>query len=155
MGEKTSGIKIITDNRKARFQYEILDTYEAGISLSGTEVKSIREGRVNIRDAYGLVRGGEVWLLNAHISPYQASGQYFNHDPKRTRKLLLKRREINKLVGKLEQQGLTLVPLKMYFKRGWIKVSLGLGKGKKLYDKRETLKARQSKRDIERALKQF
>ncbi|MFP4007507.1 MAG: SsrA-binding protein SmpB [Spirulinaceae cyanobacterium] len=155
MGEKTSGIKIITDNRKARFQYEILDTYEAGISLSGTEVKSIREGRVNIRDAYGLVRGGEVWLLNAHISPYQASGQYFNHDPKRTRKLLLKRREINKLVGKLEQQGLTLVPLKMYFKRGWIKVSLGLGKGKKLYDKRETLKARQSKRDIERALKQY
>jgi SsrA-binding protein len=155
MGEKNSGIKIITDNRKARFQYEILDTYEAGISLTGTEVKSIREGRVNIRDAYGLIRGGEVWLLNAHISPYQASGQYFNHDPKRTRKLLLKRREISKLVGKLEQQGLTLVPLKMYFKRGWIKVSLGLGKGKKLYDKRETLKARQSKRDIERALKQF
>lgn len=155
MGEKNSGIKIITDNRKARFQYEILDTYEAGISLTGTEVKSIREGRVNIRDAYGLVRGGEVWLLNAHISPYQASGQYFNHDPRRTRKLLLKRREINKLVGKLEQQGLTLVPLKMYFKRGWVKVSLGLGKGKKLYDKRETLKARQTKRDIERALKQY
>lgn len=155
MGEKNSGIKIITDNRKARFQYEILETYEAGITLAGTEVKSIREGRVNLQDAYGLVRGGEVWLLNAHISPYQASGQYFNHDPKRTRKLLLKRREINKLVGKLEQQGLTLVPLKMYFKRGWVKVSLGLGKGKKLYDKRETLKARQTKRDIERALKQY
>lgn len=155
MGEKNSGIKIITDNRKARFQYEILETYEAGISLTGTEVKSIRAGRVNIRDSYGLVRGGEVWLLNANISPYQASGQFFNHEPTRTRKLLLKRREINKLVGKLEQKGLTLVPLKMYFKRGLVKVSLGLGKGKKLYDKRETLKARQAKRDIERALKQY
>ncbi|MEC4805402.1 MAG: SsrA-binding protein SmpB [Jaaginema sp. PMC 1079.18] len=155
MGEKNSGIKIIADNRKARFQYEILETYEAGISLTGTEVKSIRAGRINLQDAYGLIRGGEVWLLNAHISPYQASGQFFNHDPKRTRKLLLKRREISKLVGKLEQKGLTLVPLKMYFKGGWVKVSLGLGKGKKLYDKRETLKARQTKRDIERALKQY
>jgi SsrA-binding protein len=155
MGEKNSGTKIITDNRKARFQYEILETYEAGISLTGTEVKSIRAGRVNLQDAYAIVRGGEVWLLNGHISPYQASGQYFNHDPRRTRKLLLKRREISKLVGKLEQQGLTLVPLKMYFKRGWVKVSLGLGKGKKLYDKRETLKARATKREVERALKRY
>ncbi|MDY7016155.1 MAG: SsrA-binding protein SmpB [Cyanobacteriota bacterium] len=155
MGEKNESIKIISDNRQARYLYEILETYEAGISLSGTEVKSIRAGRVNLRDAYGLIRNGEAWLLNAHISPYQASGEYFNHDPRRTRKLLLKRKEINKLVGKLEQQGLTLVPLKMYFKRGWVKVSLGLGRGKKLHDKREAIKERQDKRDMQRALKQY
>jgi len=155
MGEKNEGIKIISDNRQARYLYEILETYEAGIALVGTEVKSIRAGRVNLRDGYGIVRDGEVLLLNAHISPYQASGQYFNHDPRRTRKLLLKRKEINKLIGKLEQKGLTLVPLKMYFKRGWVKVSLGLGKGKKLHDKRETIKARQAKREIQRAMKQY
>jgi SsrA-binding protein len=155
MGEKNESIKIISDNRQARYLYEILETYEAGISLSGTEVKSIRAGRVNLRDAYGLIRNGEAWLLNAHISPYQASGEYFNHDPRRTRKLLLKRKEINKLVGKLEQQGLTLVPLKMYFKHGWVKVSLGLGRGKKLHDKREAVKERQDKREMQRALKQY
>ncbi|MDY6785072.1 MAG: SsrA-binding protein SmpB [Cyanobacteriota bacterium] len=155
MGEKNGSIKIISDNRQARYLYEILETYEAGISLSGSEVKSIRAGRVNLRDAYGLIRNGEAWLLNAHISPYQASSQYFNHEPRRTRKLLLKRKEISKLVGKLEQQGLTLVPLKMYFKRGWVKLSLGLGRGKKLHDKREAVRERQDKREMQRALKQY
>ncbi|WP_072620459.1 SsrA-binding protein SmpB [Spirulina major] len=152
---QSEGIKIITDNRKARFLYEILETYEAGIALVGTEVKSIRAGRVNIRDGYGLMRNGEAWLLNVHISPYDASAAYFNHDPRRSRKLLLKKQEINKLVGKLEQQGLTLVPLKLYFKRGKVKVALGLGRGKKLHDKRETVKKRQDDRDIRRTLKQF
>ena len=152
---KEAGFKVISDNRQARYLYEILETFEAGIELVGTEVKSIRAGKVNLRDGYGLIRNGEALLINVHISPYQASGQYFNHDPRRTRKLLLHRREISKLVGKLEQQGLTLVPLKMYFKGSWVKVSLGLGKGKKLHDKRETLKRRQDQREIERAMKQY
>ncbi|MCW6035674.1 SsrA-binding protein SmpB [Spirulina subsalsa FACHB-351] len=155
MGEEKSGVKIITDNRKARYLYEIVETYEAGIQLVGTEVKSIRAGRVNMQDGYGLIRNGEAWLINVHISPYQESSDYFNHDPRRTRKLLMKRKEINKLVGKLEQKGLTLVPLKMYFKRGWVKVVLGLGRGKKLHDKRETTKQRQDQRDMQRALKRF
>ena len=152
---KEAGFKVISDNRQARYLYEILETFEAGIELVGTEVKSIRAGKVNLRDGYGLIRNGEALLINVHISPYQASGQYFNHDPRRTRKLLLHRREISKLVGKLEQQGLTLVPLKMYFKGSWVKVSLGLGKGKKLHDKRETLKRRQDQREMERAMKRF
>ncbi|NJL02572.1 MAG: SsrA-binding protein SmpB [Spirulinaceae cyanobacterium SM2_1_0] len=151
----SDGIKIIADNRQARYLYEILETYEAGVQLVGTEVKSIREGRVNLRDGYGLVRDGEAWLLNVHISPYERSSDYYNHDPRRTRKLLLKRQEINKLIGKLEQQGLTLVPLKMYFKRGWVKVALGLGRGKKLHDKRESIKERDTKREIQRAMKQY
>ncbi|MBP0021372.1 MAG: SsrA-binding protein SmpB [Cyanobacteria bacterium SBLK] len=155
MSEKNNGIKIIADNRQARYLYEILETYEAGIQLVGTEVKSIRAGRINLRDGYGLIRNGEAILINVHISPYQASGEYFNHDPRRTRKLLLKRKEINKLIGKLEQQGLTLVPLKMYFKGSWVKVVLGLGRGKKLHDKRETIKQRQDKRDMQRALKRY
>lgn len=155
MGDRNTGIKIISDNRQARFLYEILETYEAGIELVGTEVKSIREGRVNLRDGYAYIRDGEAWLSNVHISPYQASGQYFNHEPRRNRRLLLHRQEINKLIGKVEQQGLTLVPLKMYFKKGWVKVSIGLAKGKKIYDKRETIKRRQDQRDINRAMKQF
>jgi len=155
MGNKEEGIKIISDNRQARFLYEILETYEAGIQLSGTEVKSIRAGKVNLRDGYGLIRNGEALLINVHISPYQASGEYFNHDPRRTRKLLLHRKEINKLIGQLEQKGLTLVPLKMYFKKGWIKLSLGVGKGKKLHDKRETIKRREDDRQMARAMKQW
>ena len=151
----TAAIKIISDNRKARFLYEILETYEAGIELVGTEVKSIRAGRVNLRDGYGIIRHGEAFLLNLHISPDNASGEYFNHDPRRTRKLLLHKKEINKLIGLLEQQGLTLVPLKMYFKKGLVKISLGVGKGKKLQDKRETLKRRQDERDMARALKRY
>jgi SsrA-binding protein len=155
MGDKDAGIKIISDNRQARFLYEILETYEAGIQLTGTEVKSIREGKVNLKDGYALIRNDEAWLLNVHISPYQASGQYFNHEPRRTRKLLLHRREISKLIGQVEQKGLTLVPLKLYFKNGWIKISIGLAKGKKLHDKRETLKRRQDEREIARAMKRY
>ncbi len=148
-------IKVISDNRQARYLYEILDTYEAGIQLTGTEVKSIRMGRINLRDGYALIRNGEAWLINVHISPYQASGQYFNHEPRRSRKLLLHRREINKLVGQLEQKGLTLVPLKVYLKGSLIKVSLGLGKGKKLHDKRETIKRRDDQREMARAMKRY
>jgi len=153
MSDKDDSYKIVSDNRQARFRYEILETYEAGIELKGTEVKSIREGRVNLRDGFALIRDGEAWLLNVHISPYQSSSTYFNHDPLRNRRLLLHRQEIRKLIGKVEQEGLTLVPLKMYLKRGFVKISLGLGKGKKLHDKRETLKARQDKRDMARAMK--
>jgi SsrA-binding protein len=153
MGNQDDKIKIISDNRQARHLYEILETYEAGVQLAGTEVKSIRAGKVNLRDGYVLIRNGEAVLLNVHISPYEASGQYFNHDPRRTRKLLLHRREIAKLIGQVEQKGLTLVPLKMYFKGSWVKISVGLGKGKKLHDKRETLKRRQDERDMARAMK--
>ena len=153
MGDRETGIKIISDNRKARFLYEILESYEAGLVLTGTEVKSIRAGKVNLRDGYAIIRQGEAWLLNVHISPYQAGGTYFNHEPRRTRKLLLHKKEINRLLGKVEQQGLTLVPLKMYFKGGKVKVSIGLAKGKKIHDKRETIKRREDKRDMARALK--
>jgi SsrA-binding protein len=155
MSDKNEGFKVITDNRQARYLYEILETYEVGIQLTGTEVKSIRAGKVNLQDGYGLIRNGEAWLINAHISPYTSSGQYFNHEPRRTRKLLLHRQEIRKLIGKVEQQGLTLVPLKMYLKRGWVKLSIGLGKGKKVHDKREDIKRRQDQRDIQRAMKNY
>lgn len=155
MAEKSEGIKILSDNRQARFKYEILETYEAGIELKGTEVKSIRAGKLNLRDGYALIRNGEAWLLNVHISPFEQASQYFNHDPRRTRKLLLHRQEIRKLIGKIEQKGLTLVPLKVYLKRGWVKVAIGLAKGKKLYDKREDLKRQDDKRAMERAMKNY
>ena len=154
--EKNSqGHKVIADNRQARYLYEILETYEAGIQLTGTEVKSIKAGRSNLQDGYALIRDNEAWLLNVHISPYNASGQYFNHEPRRTRKLLLHRDEIRKLIGKTEQQGLTLVPLKMYLKNGWVKISIALGKGKKIHDKRETIKKRQDQREMQRAMKNY
>lgn len=149
----SEGYKVVTDNRKARFLYEIQEVYEAGIELTGTEVKSIRAGRVNIRDGYARVKNGEAFLLNVHISPLTGVGKYFNHEPLRERKLLLHSKEIDKLIGLTEQKGLTLVPLKMYLKRGWVKVSIGLAKGKKLHDKREDLKKRQDKRDMERMVK--
>lgn len=155
MSQNSNGYKIVSDNRQARYLYEILETYEAGIELNGTEVKSIREGKVNLRDGYALIRNGEAWLINVHISPYHSAGQYFNHDPRRTRKLLLHKSEIRKLIGKVEQQGLTIVPLKMYLKRGWVKLDLALGKGKKLHDKREDMKRRDDQRTMERALKQY
>jgi SsrA-binding protein len=155
MADKGAGTKIIADNRQARYLYEILETYEAGIQLIGSEVKSIRAGKVNVQDGYALIRNSEAWLINVHISPYQASGQYFNHEPRRTRKLLLNRKEINKLIGQVEQKGLTLIPLKLYFRDGWIKVSIGLAKGKKLHDKRETMKRRDDQRDMARAMKRF
>jgi len=155
MKPKSDGIKIVSDNRQARFLYEILETYEAGIELKGTEVKSIRDGRSNLRDGYVIIRNGEAWLLNVHVSPYQGSGSYFNHDPLRTRKLLLHKQEIRKLIGKVEQQGLTLVPLKMYLKKGLVKVTVGLGRGKKLHDKREDMRKRDDKREMERAMKNY
>jgi SsrA-binding protein len=155
MNDKSESYKVVSDNRKARYLYDILENYEAGIQLTGTEVKSIREGKVNMQDGYALIRNGEAWLINVHISPYTGSGQYFNHEPRRTRKLLLHRQEIRKLIGKVEQQGLTLVPLKMYLKRGLVKVSIGLAKGKKLHDKREDLKRRQDQRDMQRAMKNY
>ena len=153
--KNSQGYKVIADNRQARYLYEILETYEAGIQLTGTEVKSIRAGKANLQDGYASIRDNEAWLLNVHISPYNASGQYFNHEPRRSRKLLLHRDEIRKLIGKTEQQGLTLVPLKMYLKNGWVKISIALGKGKKIHDKRETIKKRQDQREMQRAMKNY
>jgi len=151
--QPSDGFKIVADNRQARFQYSILDSFEAGIVLEGTEVKAIRAGKVNLRDGFALVRDEELWLLNVHISPHDQASQHFNHEPRRNRKLLLHKREILKLIGKVEQDGLTLVPLKMYLKKGYVKVSMGIGKGKKLYDKRQDLKKKQDNRDMARALK--
>lgn len=148
-------IKIISDNRQARYLYEILETYEAGIELKGTEVKSLRAGKVNLRDGFAQLRDGEIWLMNVHISPYDKSSQYFNHEPRRSRRLLMHNWEIRKLIGQVEQKGLTLVPLKMYLKGSWVKVTLGLAKGKRLHDKRETLKRRQDDRDMARAMKRY
>jgi SsrA-binding protein len=142
----------IARNKRARHDYHILDSWEAGIVLTGSEVKSLRNGKANISDAYGIVKDGEVHLLNLHISPYEQAS-YFNHDPTRTRKLLLHKREIRKMIGSVERQGLTLVPLELYFKRGKAKVALGLGRGKKLYDKRADEKKRDDERDIQRAVR--
>lgn len=153
--EKGDGFKIVADNRQARYLYEILETYETGIELKGTEVKSIRAGKVNLRDSYALLRKGEVWLLNTHISPHATAAEFFNHEPRRNRKLLMHRAEIRKLIGEVEQKGLTLVPLKMYLKRGRVKIDLALVRGKKLHDKREDIKQRQDKRDMQRAMKQY
>jgi SsrA-binding protein len=155
MAEKNSGIKVMADNRQARFLYEILDTYEAGVALQGTEVKSIRAGKTNLRDGYGNIHDGELWLYNVHISPHATTGEYFNHEAKRPRKLLLHKKEIRQLIGKVQQQGLTLVPLKLYLKNGRVKVAIALARGKKLHDKREDIKERQDKRDMSRAMKQY
>ena len=134
-------------NRRARYEYSIVEEYEAGIVLTGTEIKSIRMGRMNIKDSYAIVRNEEVYLLNAHISSYE-KGNIFNHDEDRTRKLLLNKREIKKINNKLSLEGYTLVPLKVYFVRGRAKILLGLGKGKKNYDKREDIKKRDMEREI-------
>ncbi|BBD53595.1 MULTISPECIES: SsrA-binding protein SmpB [Planktothrix] len=155
MTKNSEGYKIVSDNRKARYLYEILETYQAGIALEGTEVKSIRAGKVNLQDAYALIRGGEAWLLNAHISPFEKASVYFNHDPRRTRKLLLHKEQINKLLGQVEQKGLTLVPLKMYLKEGRVKVDIAVGRGKKLHDKRDDIRQKDDKRAMERAMKQY
>ncbi len=149
---KDEGVKIISDNRKARHDYHILDTLEAGIALQGTEVKSLRLGKVNIRDSFARVKDGEVFLHGMHISPYE-HGNRFNHDPLRIRKLLLHKREIQRLIGKTKEQGLTLIPLRLYFKRGRAKVELAVAQGKKLYDKRETLARKDEARRVERAIK--
>jgi SsrA-binding protein len=141
--------KSIARNRAARHEYELLDTFEAGMVLTGTEVKSLRDGHANIGDAYGMVRDGELWLLNAHIAPY-GSGGYVNHEATRSRKLLLHQREIRRLIGAVERQGLTLIPLELYFRRGRAKVSLALARGKKLHDKRDDARRRDAERDMAR-----
>ena len=143
--------KLVATHRKARFEYEILETVEAGIALLGPEVKSLRAGNASLVDAYAVVRRGEVFLVNAHISPYtQASRE--NADPKRERKLLLHRSEIARLAAKVAERGLTLVPLQLYFKEGWAKVELGLGKGRTHEDRRDAIAERESKREMDRAL---
>jgi len=145
-------MKMIATNRKAYHNYHVLDGLEAGIVLTGTEIKSIRAGRVSLGDAYVKPEGGELWLLNAHIARYEA-GSYQSHVPTRPRKLLLHRKEIDSLTSQIVEKGLTLVPLKLYIKGGIAKTEIALAKGKKLYDKRESIARRESKRKIERALK--
>jgi len=146
--QEQSGEKLVATNRKARHEYAILDTYEAGIVLKGTEVKSLRKGSANISDGYAVVKNAEVWLSGVHISPYE-HGSYSNVDPVRDRKLLLHKKEIGKLVSKIQQKGLTIVPLKLYFIHGVAKVLIGVAQGKKAYDKRHDI----AKRDVERQLK--
>jgi SsrA-binding protein len=145
--------KLITDNRKARHEYHLLERYEAGLALTGSEVKSLRDGRAQLQRAYGDIRDGEVWLVGAHISTYDQAGIQ-NHDPDRDRKLLLHRREIDDLTGKVQERGFTLVPTKLYFKNGRAKVELALAKGKDVRDRRREISKRESDRQIERALKQ-
>lgn len=152
MAVPAEGVKVVTNNRKARHDYFIEDTVEAGIVLTGTEIKSIRAGRMNLQDSFAIVRGGEVWLVGAHISPY-SHGNRENHDPTRERKLLLHRREINRLTGKVQERGYTLVPLRVYLRDGRAKVELGLARGKKLYDKRDSIAKRDSDREMRRAVK--
>ena len=146
------GVKIITENRKAGFHYHFLETVEAGLVLTGSEVKSLRAGFANLGDAYAAIRNGEIFLLKCHISPYPPAAN-LNHEPLRERKLLMHKTEIEKLSNKLEEKGLTLVPTKLYFKEGRAKVALALAKGKKLFDKRESLKKKESRRTISRAMK--
>jgi SsrA-binding protein len=144
--------KDICVNRKARHDYFIDETYEAGLVLQGSEVKSLRDGKANLMDSYARIDKGELFLVNAHISPYFAASQ-FNHDPTRKRKLLLHKQEVRRLTGKVKERGLTLIPLRLYFKNGRAKVELGLARGKKMYDKRETLRKRVAQREVERSLK--
>ena len=143
----------VADNRKARHDYFIDESYEAGLALTGSEIKSIRAGRVNLRGGYARVVNDEIWLYDVHISPYEQSGTLFNHEPTRPRKLLLHRREIARILGQVERQGFTLVPLRVYFKGRHAKLDLGLARGKKLYDKRDDIANREAKRDIARAMK--
>lgn len=150
-GSKTPGIKILSDNRSAGYEYLLLEKFEAGISLTGTEVKACRGGRVQLKDAFGVVEGKEVWLVNAHISEY-SHGNLNNHLPLRKRKLLLHRQEIDKLHGKTREKGLALIPTKMYFKGGKIKVEIALAKGKKLHDKREAERTREQNAEARAAL---
>ncbi len=147
-----SGVKSIALNRRARHDYEILESFEAGLALVGSEVKSLRAGRADLKDSYGLIERGEAWLVGLHISPYQFARDG-GHDPDRTRKLLMHRGEIERVRGKLDQKGLALIPLRLYFKEGKAKVEMGLAKGQAKYDKRETLKRRQAEREMQRAMR--
>jgi SsrA-binding protein len=150
--EKSPGEKNVCVNRQARFNYFIDEIYEAGLVLVGSEVKSLRDGKANLADSYARIQKGEAFLINAHVSAYPGANQ-FNHDPTRTRKLLLHQREIERLTGKTKERGFTLIPLRLYFKNGKAKVELGLARGKKLYDKRETLRRKVAEREVERSLK--
>lgn len=149
---RTKGTKTIAENRKARHEYFVLESYEAGIELVGTEVKSIRQGSINLKDSWCSIDNGELFIRGLHISPYE-KGNIFNKDPLRVRKLLMHKKEINKLFGTIKQEGLTLIPLSLYFKDSRVKVQVGLCKGKKLYDKRETAAKRDAMREIDRSVK--
>ncbi|GAA4718116.1 SsrA-binding protein SmpB [Brevibacillus fulvus] len=153
MSVNKTGTKTLAQNRKARHDYHIEDVYEAGIALTGTEIKSLRAGRVQLKDSFARIENGEVMLHNVHISPYEQGNRY-NHEPERTRKLLLRRLEILKLIGLTREKGYSLVPLSIYLKGGWAKVELALARGKKNYDKREDLKKKDAARDIQRALRE-
>lgn len=150
--DKSSGIKIICDNRKAGHHYFLEDRFEAGLVLTGTEVKSLRSGKANLQDAYAIIKNGELFLINAHIAPYE-QGNRENHDPLRTRKLLVHKSELHKLFGKSEIRGFTLIPTKLYFKKGRAKVEIALAKGKTGIDKRQTTKDREAKRELEKVAK--
>jgi SsrA-binding protein len=154
MKPSSDGVKVLAANRKARHEYIIEESIEAGIVLSGTEIKSIRTGRANLQDSFALIRGGEMWLIGAHISPY-THGNRENHEPRRERKLLLHRREIERLVGRVQEKGWTLVPLDIHLRDGRAKVQLGLARGKKQYDKRETIAKRDLDRELRRAVKEM
>ena len=145
--------KIIADNRKASHDYHLIETFEAGVALLGTEVKSIREGGANLRDSYARIEAGEVWIYNVHISAYRNRG-YVDHDPKRKRRLLLHKYEIRKLIGKTVEKGMTLVPVRIYLKNGRVKIAISLAKGKKAHDKRETIKRRETERETRAAVKE-
>jgi len=149
---KKNGIHLVAQNKKARHDFEILATYEAGLVLTGTEIKSIREGRVQLKDGYGRIEEGEAFLQDVYIAPYPNAGP-FNHEPTRSRKLLLHKREIQKLTGKIQEKGLALIPLRVYLKQGRAKVEMALGRGRKKYEKREVLRKKDAQREIERAFR--
>ena len=151
--DKKQTDRTVAHNKRAYHEYHVLETFKAGMVLTGTEIKSIRAGKVGLTEGFARIRNGEVYLYGVHIAPYE-QGTHYNHEPLRTRKLLLTKKEIKRLIGKLKESGLTLVPLKMYFDRCWVKVDIGLCKGKKLYDKRDAIAAKDTKRDIDRAMKQ-
>ncbi|CAG7648691.1 SsrA-binding protein [Paenibacillus solanacearum] len=154
MSTKKSDSKVLAQNKKASHDYFIEETYECGLVLTGTEIKSLRNGRANIGDAFALIRNGEAFIHNMHISPFEQGNRFNPSDPTRARKLLLKKPEINKLLGLAKQEGYTLVPLKIYIRNGYAKLLIGLGKGKKQYDKRDTAAKRDAQRDIQRALRE-
>ena len=145
-------VKLVADNRRARHEYEILETFEAGLALSGTEVKAMRQGKANLQESFARIEDNEIWLYRCHISPYDF-GNRFNHDPLRKRRLLLHRRQISKLKAQTQEKGLALIPLKLYFKGNWAKIDLALARGKQLYDKRQSIAKRENQRQIERIIK--
>ena len=152
--EASVRFKIAADNRRARHEYEILDVFEVGVVLAGTEVKSVRQGKANLQDSFARIEEGELWLYNCHISPYD-HGNRFNHEPTRRRKLLMHSKEISKLKSRVQEKGLTIVPLKLYFKGNWAKVDIALARGKQLYDKRADIAKRETKRQLDRVVKQI